>query len=112
LARRRRLLLLAWLLLCLPKLFIGECELRPLSGRRRTVARGRRHSRPRLLNGAFLCFGDAFLCHALGCFALLANAIAEIAYRMAWRHWRRLRYRRSMPRRRRGPIIRGFRMVR
>ena len=111
LARRRRLLRLAWLLLCLPELFIRECEFGPLSRRRRTAARCR-HPRPRLLNGAFLCFGNAFLCHALGCFALLANAVAEIARGLARCHWRRLRYWRSRPRRRRGPIIRGFRMIR
>ena len=110
-AWRRRLLRLARLLWCLPELFLGECELRPLPGRQRTAAGCRRYSRPRLLNGAFLCFGNAFLCHALGCFALLANAIAEIAYRMAWCHWRWLRYRCSMPRRR-GPIIRGVGMIR
>ena len=98
-------------LLCLPKLFIRECELRPLSIRWCTAARGQ-HPRPRLLNGPFLRFGDAFLCHALGCFALLANAIAEIAAGLARRHRRWLGYRRSPPRRRRGPIIRGFRMIR
>jgi hypothetical protein len=112
LARRRRLLRLARLLWCLPELLIGECELRPLPGRQRTAAGGRRCSRPRLLNGAFLCFGNAFLCHALGCFALLANAIAEIASGLARCHWRRLRYRHSRPQRRRGPIILGVRMIR
>jgi hypothetical protein len=112
LARRRRLLRLAWLLLRLPELFVRECELRPLSGRRRTGAGCGRHPRPRLLNGAFLCFGNAFLCHAFGCFTLLANAIAEIAGGLAWRHWRRLRYQCSVPRRRRGPIICGIRMIR
>jgi hypothetical protein len=106
LTRGLLLLRFARFLLCLPKLFIRECELRPLSIRWRTAAR------PRLLNGPFLRFGDAFLCHALGCFALLANAIAEIAAGLARRHRRWLGYRRSLPRRRRGPIIRGFRMIR
>src|SRR5215207_10243540 len=112
LARGRRRLLLLWFLLCLAKLFICECELTPLSGRRPTTSCGRRHRRPRLLNGAFLCFGDAFLRHALGCFALLANAIAEIARGLERSHRRRLRYRRSKPRRPRGSVIRGVRMIR
>jgi hypothetical protein len=110
LARRR--LLLAWLLLCLSKLFISEGELRPLSGRRCTAAASGRHPRPRLLNGAFLRFSDAFLCHAFGCFALLADAVAEIARGLPRRHWRRLGHRPAMPRWRRGLIIRGFRMIR